>query len=129
MEKIISNAVIGVMLILAAFILRPKANAPVTPPPVAQFELVSDSKFVYRLNKVSGRTDVVFPGPDGVFLIPIWQMNPSFDDASKAPEDERARWNNISKLISAYLNGAKVNFASAETPASGNAAAPAQPKS
>ena len=45
-----------------------------------RFILFSHGYVVYRLDKTTGRTDVLFPGKDGAVFLPLWQMNPAAGD-------------------------------------------------
>lgn len=131
MQNYLSNLILGVCLIVAAFLLRPSGTCSMKANPesaTAQFDLVANQGFVYRINKTNGRTDFLFPGPDGVFLIPVWQLNPASEDLSKLSEEERTKWQNILRTMSAYLNGAKVTFATnnpQQTPQATGSPAPA----
>lgn len=138
MRNVMTAAILGLSLVVSSWILvgtkqAPPQPAPKTPP--KQFQLFGHQGIVYRINKITGRTDVIYPGTDGAVMIPVWQMNPAVNEAGQLLEQERTRWATISKALAGYLAtgkaevdiGALVSSIQENTAAQGAPADPATP--
>lgn len=67
------------------------------------YQIFGYEGIVYRLNKLTGRTDVLFPGNEGAIFIPVWQMNPGNMDRSAMTAEEQENWNQIARQLAAYI--------------------------
>ena len=103
----IKTGILAIAIVGASFLLMLGASTAAKSITIHQgnesYELFGYGGVVYRINKVSGRTDILFPGSEGALLIPVWQMNPGTDSRGSMSEEEQANWNKVSKALSDYI--------------------------
>ena len=99
-KEVINRGIFAVAIIIAAALIGQGLSArPADSASGENFQLATVSNVLYRLNKVSGRIDILIPANEGAYLIPVLQMNP----ADKLTDEESQRWGKISETTAQYL--------------------------
>ena len=99
-EAIVSKSIIAAGMIIAAFLISSGLR---TPKPLDQFQLAVGGNVLYRLEKTTGRVDILIPAAEGAYLIPVWQMSPQTTGKEGMSKDEQEKWGKISVATSQYL--------------------------
>lgn len=103
MNELIGKGITAAAIVISAavlsFGLKGKCCSVPQTKPANQYELTAASNAVYRLDKSSGRIDVIVPAAEGAYLIPVLQMNP----AAELTKEDQEQWGKISVATSQYL--------------------------